>query len=99
MIRFCWLGFLPLICFFNVRSRDEDGEPLMDFDDEFQSDQEPQADNHLLDDEDDGDWHSCERSPTPILNESDSKSKRKKFALKDKKEELEGGQEGAKWGW
>ncbi|PWA65684.1 Transcription factor IIS [Artemisia annua] len=76
--------------------RDEDGEPLMDYDDGFQSDhgddnnhQQHQQPHHLidenLDDElDDNDWNNDRqnRSPTPVYNESDSKSKPRKRLIK-----------------
>ncbi|KAL1809114.1 hypothetical protein DCAR_0728646 [Daucus carota subsp. sativus] len=60
--------------------RDEDGEPLMDLDDAYQSDQEPQPET-LVDDVDDADWRRRERSPTPVYNE-DSKSKPRKRLIK-----------------
>ncbi|GMH07074.1 hypothetical protein Nepgr_008914 [Nepenthes gracilis] len=69
--------------------RDEDGEPLMNYDD-VQSDEEPLQDE-LNDDvhdfrinEDDGNWLQ-ERSPTPVYNESDPsdhKSKGRKRLIK-----------------
>lgn len=72
--------------------RDEDGEPLMDYDDEYQSDHGDDNNNqnqHLLDDNlddefEDNDWQSNrpERSPTPVFNESDSKSKPRKRLIK-----------------
>ncbi|XP_024995465.1 protein IWS1 homolog 1 isoform X1 [Cynara cardunculus var. scolymus] len=72
--------------------RDEDGEPLMDYDDGFQSDHGDDNNNqqqHLLDDNlddelEDNDWQSSrqERSPTPVFNESDSKSKPRKRLIK-----------------
>ncbi|KAK9076028.1 hypothetical protein SSX86_004358 [Deinandra increscens subsp. villosa] len=76
--------------------RDEDGEPLMDYDDGFQSDHGDDNNNnninqhqHLLDDNledelEDNDWQSNrqERSPTPVFNESDSKSKPRKRLIK-----------------
>ncbi|KAL0447722.1 UNVERIFIED_CONTAM: protein IWS11 [Sesamum latifolium] len=59
--------------------RDEDGEPLMDFDEDVQSDRdEPQQ--HLLDDLDDSLYESHERSPTPVY--SDSKAKPRKRLIK-----------------
>ncbi|CAL5429462.1 unnamed protein product [Camellia sinensis] len=67
---------------------DEEGEPLMDFDDDIQSDHEPQRHDHNnllddnLDDEDDDAWRRQERSPTPIHNDSDSKSKPRKRLIK-----------------
>ncbi|KAI3706918.1 hypothetical protein L6452_25002 [Arctium lappa] len=72
--------------------RDEDGEPLMDYDDEFQSDHDDANNDqhqHLLEDTlddelEDNNWQSSrqERSPTPVLNESDSKSKPRKRLIK-----------------
>ncbi|GJU15406.1 protein IWS1 homolog 1 [Tanacetum coccineum] len=73
--------------------RDEDGEPLMDYDDGFQSDhgddnqqQQPQhlIDENLEDELDDNDWDNDRqnRSPTPVYNESDSKSKPRKRLIK-----------------
>ncbi|CAK9153235.1 unnamed protein product [Ilex paraguariensis] len=67
--------------------RDEDGEPLMDYD-EVQSEDEHQVDPNpnLLDDNlDDDDWgrqQREDRSPTPVFNESDSKSKPRKRLIK-----------------
>ncbi|CAK9173460.1 unnamed protein product [Ilex paraguariensis] len=71
--------------------RDEDGEPLMDYD-EVQSDQEPLddprpnlLDDNLDDDDDDDVWRSQrreERSPTPVYNDSDLKSKPRKRLIK-----------------
>ncbi|KAG5524328.1 hypothetical protein RHGRI_031112 [Rhododendron griersonianum] len=64
---------------------DEDGEPLMDFDDDVQSDPEPQQggdDRNLVDDEDEDDWRREERSPTPVYNQSESKSKPRKRLIK-----------------
>ncbi|KAI5656376.1 hypothetical protein M9H77_25169 [Catharanthus roseus] len=63
--------------------RDEDGEPLMDYDDDMNSDQEPQGQDHNLlddnfDDEDEG-WNR-ERSPTPVHD--DYKSKPRKRLIK-----------------
>ncbi|KAI3468585.1 hypothetical protein Pfo_025248 [Paulownia fortunei] len=59
--------------------RDEDGEPLMDFDEDIQSDRdEPQQ--HLLDDENDVVYDRRERSPTPVYN--DSKAKPRKRLIK-----------------
>ncbi|PIN20152.1 hypothetical protein CDL12_07168 [Handroanthus impetiginosus] len=56
--------------------RDEDGEPLMDFDEDIQSDrEEPQQ--HLLDDEDDAFYDRRERSPTPVYNDSNSKPRKR----------------------
>ncbi|KAK6947361.1 Transcription factor IIS, N-terminal [Dillenia turbinata] len=64
--------------------RDEDGEPLMDFD-HIQSDGEPEQHQHdLLDDEDVGDWRQRDRSPTPVhdFDDSSSKSKPRKRLIK-----------------
>ncbi|XP_052170147.1 protein IWS1 homolog 1-like [Diospyros lotus] len=66
---------------------DEDGEPLIEFDGDFQSDEEPQAGNHNLlddnfDDEEDDGWRRQERSPTPVYNESDAKLKPRKRLIK-----------------
>ncbi|KAL7166764.1 hypothetical protein ACSBR2_037442 [Camellia fascicularis] len=62
---------------------DEDGEPLMDFDEDVQSDTEPQGDDrNLVDDEEEDDWRRRERSPTPIYNDSDAKSKPRKRLIK-----------------
>ncbi|XP_047327795.1 protein IWS1 homolog 1 [Impatiens glandulifera] len=71
------------------RYRDEDGEPLMDFDDEgVQSDQEQRVDhfNYREDTglEGDVDLRRQDRSPTPVFDQSDSKSKpRKRLVKKD----------------
>ncbi|KAK3017667.1 hypothetical protein RJ639_003984 [Escallonia herrerae] len=70
----------------NDTYRDEDGEPLMDpLNDDVLSDQEPLMDP--LDDDDDvdvggDDWRRRERSPTPVFNESESKSKPRKRLIK-----------------
>ncbi|XP_071701962.1 protein IWS1 homolog 1-like [Rutidosis leptorrhynchoides] len=74
--------------------RDEDGEPLMDYDDGFQSDHGDDNDNNnndeqhhqlfddnLEDEIDDTDWQS-NRESTPVFNESDSKSKPRKRLIK-----------------
>ncbi|KAF5801630.1 putative transcription regulator IWS1 family [Helianthus annuus] len=67
--------------------RDEDGEPLMDYDDGFQSDHDDNNNNNnnqheqFLDDDVD-DWQS-----TPVFNESDSKTKRKRLIKKSTAEE------------
>ncbi|XP_057466818.1 protein IWS1 homolog 1-like [Actinidia eriantha] len=61
---------------------DEDGEPLMDFDEDVQSDPEPQGDDHNLLDVDDDDAWRRERSPTPVYNDSDAKSKPRKRLIK-----------------
>ncbi|KAJ9555184.1 hypothetical protein OSB04_009798 [Centaurea solstitialis] len=62
--------------------RDEDGEPLMDFDNGFQSDHDDDGNN---------DWQSSrrDRSPTPVFNGSDSKSSkpRKRLIKKSTAEE------------
>ncbi|KAM7525478.1 hypothetical protein LguiA_015380 [Lonicera macranthoides] len=65
---------------YNDPYRDEDGEPLMDYDD-IQSDQEPEVgnNNNLLDDDDD---LPLDRSPSPSFNDSDSKSKPRKRLIK-----------------
>lgn len=73
--------------------RDEDGEPLVDYDDGFQSDDGDDNNNqqqqHILDDNlddelEDIDWQSSrqERSPAPVVNDSDSKSKPRKRLIK-----------------
>ncbi|XP_057976853.1 protein IWS1 homolog 1 [Malania oleifera] len=65
---------------------DEDGEPLMDMEEQIDSDQdEPQ--HQLFDDdiEDDDDWRQRDRSPTPVYNDSepsDLKSKPRKRLIK-----------------
>ncbi|XP_020959228.1 protein IWS1 homolog 1 [Arachis ipaensis] len=67
--------------------RDEDGEPLMDYDD-MQSDPEPEPhhDDALLDDYEDegdgGDWRRRERSQTPVYDHDSSKSKPRKRLVK-----------------
>lgn len=74
------------VCYFfnfseECRFRDEDGEPLMDYDDDMNSDQEAQGQDHnLLDDnfEDEG-WNR-DRSPTPVHD--DYKSKPRKRLIK-----------------
>ncbi|GFP79316.1 protein iws1 homolog [Phtheirospermum japonicum] len=58
----------------NEPYRDEDGEPLMDFDEDTQSDEPHQ---HLLDDEDDANY---DRPPTPVYN--DPKAKPRKRLIK-----------------
>lgn len=76
--------FLFVICsifFEECRFRDEDGEPLMDYNDDMNSDQEAQGQDHnLLDDnfEDEG-WNR-DRSPTPVHD--DFKSKPRKRLIK-----------------
>lgn len=72
-----------IVLFDLCRYRDEDGEPLMDYDDDMNSDQEPQGQDHNLlddnfDDEDEG-WNR-ERSPTPVHD--DYKSKPRKRLIK-----------------
>ncbi|XP_027080973.1 protein IWS1 homolog 1-like isoform X1 [Coffea arabica] len=62
--------------------RDEDGEPLMDYDDDVNSDheQDQQQHHHLLDDdeEDDDGWNRRERSPpTPVHDEYKSKPRKR----------------------
>ncbi|KAL3500019.1 hypothetical protein ACH5RR_039112 [Cinchona calisaya] len=63
----------------NDQYRDEDGEPLMDFDDDMNSDHEPDQQRHLLDDDDenDGGWNRRERSPTPVHDEYKSKPRKR----------------------
>ncbi|XP_055819776.1 protein IWS1 homolog 1-like isoform X2 [Solanum dulcamara] len=63
--------------------RDEEGEPLVDFNEDVQSDQE-QHDNFLdnLDDNDVWNQRQQERSPTPVYNESYHKSKPRKGLIK-----------------
>ncbi|XP_051151635.1 protein IWS1 homolog 1 [Andrographis paniculata] len=63
----------------NDPNRDEDGEPLMDFDDDFQSDRDEPR-HHLLDDEDDTMYNHRERSPTPVYD--DLKAKPRKRLIK-----------------
>ncbi|XP_051146139.1 protein IWS1 homolog 1-like [Andrographis paniculata] len=64
----------------NDPHRDEDGEPLMDFDADFQSDQDEPR-HHLLDDEDDDTMYNRrERSPTPVYD--DFKAKPRKRLIK-----------------
>lgn len=77
------LGFYTLELFIFVCGessyRDENGEPLMDFDEDVPSDgDEPQQ--YLLDDEDDGVDDRRERSATPVYN--DSKVKPRKRLIK-----------------
>ncbi|XP_052209479.1 protein IWS1 homolog 1-like [Diospyros lotus] len=66
--------------------RDEEGEPLMDFDEDFQSDPEPGGvsdhNHHLLDDDEDDNWRRRQRSPTPVYNDLGSKSKPRKRLIK-----------------
>ncbi|GAB4850658.1 hypothetical protein Ancab_029969 [Ancistrocladus abbreviatus] len=69
--------------------RDEDGEPLMDYDDVQSDDEQPQDDlngevHDFNNDDDDGNWGQ-ERSPTPVYNDSepsDQKSKGRKRLIK-----------------
>lgn len=63
--------------------RDEDGEPLMDFDD-IQSDREPSPEPQRLDDfeEDVDDWRGRERSQTPVYDNDPSRSKPRKRLIK-----------------
>ncbi|XP_076906986.1 protein IWS1 homolog 1-like [Bidens hawaiensis] len=57
--------------------RDEDGEPLMDFDEGFQSDHDNNNNDNLEDDvEDNNDWQ------TPAFNDSDSTSRPRKRLIK-----------------
>ncbi|KAI8538894.1 hypothetical protein RHMOL_Rhmol09G0139000 [Rhododendron molle] len=74
---------------------DEDGEPLMDFASDVQSDTEPQQggdDRNLINgDEEENDWRREERSPTPVYKESDSKLKpRKRSIMKNLEADKEG---------
>ncbi|XP_057448682.1 protein IWS1 homolog 1-like [Lotus japonicus] len=65
-------------------NRDEDGEPLMDYDD-VQSDREPspEPNNNLNDFEEDvDDWGNRERSQTPVYDNDSSKSKPRKRLIK-----------------
>ncbi|KAL3635773.1 Transcription factor iws1 [Castilleja foliolosa] len=56
--------------------RDEDGEPLMDFDEDVQSDRdEPQQ--QFLVDEDDAGYDRSQRSPTPVYNDSNAKPRKR----------------------
>lgn len=68
---------------FILRYRDEEGEPLVDFNEDVQYDQE-QHDNFLdnLDDNDVWNQRQRERSPTPVYNESYHKSKPRKGLIK-----------------
>ncbi|XP_022878553.1 protein IWS1 homolog 1-like [Olea europaea var. sylvestris] len=62
--------------------RDEDGEPLMDFEEDVQSDRDERGLDILEDGNDDG-WYNNdqrERSPTPVYN--DSKAKPRKRLIK-----------------
>ncbi|XP_024028677.1 protein IWS1 homolog 1 [Morus notabilis] len=65
--------------------RDEDGEPLMDYDD-IQSDRErsPEPNHHLLDDDEDDNWRGRERSQTPVhdADASGSRPKPRKRLIK-----------------
>ncbi|CAK8540282.1 unnamed protein product [Lathyrus sativus] len=64
--------------------RDEDGEPLMDYDD-VQSDGEATPEPQQLDDfeeEDVDDWRGRERSQTPVHDTDSSKSKPRKRLIK-----------------
>ncbi|KAK7366996.1 hypothetical protein VNO80_09001 [Phaseolus coccineus] len=65
--------------------RDEDGEPLMDYDD-VQSDREPSPEpRHQLDDyEDDvnGEWRGRDRSQTPVYDNDAARSKPRKRLIK-----------------
>lgn len=78
---------IQLIVSAGFRYRDEDGEPLMDYDD-IQSDRDrsPEPNQHLLDDldEDDGWRGGRERSQTPVhdADASASKSKPRKRLIK-----------------
>nr|XP_043607323.1 protein IWS1 homolog 1-like [Erigeron canadensis] len=77
----------------NDMYRDEDGEPLMDPDDGFQSDQgdddfsnQNQYNHHLVDDNledeiEEDDWNK-EPPPPPVYNESDSKARPRKRLIK-----------------
>lgn len=55
--------------------RDEDGEPLMDFNDIQSDPDEPQQ--QLLDDEDDTLYDRRERPPTPVYNDSKAKPRKR----------------------
>lgn len=64
--------------------RDEEGEPLVDFDDDVRSEGEQPHD--LLDDIDDAVYDRRERSPTPVYDGSNSKPRKrliKKSAVKE----------------
>lgn len=86
---FVFFFVISLIFFLCFRYRDEDGEPLMDFDD-VQSDRElsPEPNQQgLMDDleEEVGDWRERDRSQTPVYdNDSSSmlKSKPRKRLIK-----------------
>ncbi|CAA0812067.1 Transcription elongation factor (TFIIS) family protein [Striga hermonthica] len=68
--------------------RDEDGEPLMDFDEDIQSDgDEPHQD--FLDDVDGAGYDRAQRSPTPVYD--DSKSKPRKRLIKKSSSGIESG--------
>lgn len=85
------LGFFTIQLVFlcgEFSYRDEDGEPLMDFDEDIQSDRdEPQQ--HLLYDEDDAVYDRRERSPTPVYN--DSKAKPRKRLIKKSSSDKDSG--------
>ncbi|XP_027360880.1 protein IWS1 homolog 1-like isoform X2 [Abrus precatorius] len=63
--------------------RDEDGEPLMDYDD-VQSDREPSPEPNQLDDfdEDVDDWRGRDRSQTPVYDTDPARSKPRKRLIK-----------------
>lgn len=63
--------------------RDEDGEPLMDYDD-VQSDREPSPPPNQLDDyeEDVDEWRGRDRSQTPVYDNDPSRSKPRKRLIK-----------------
>ncbi|XP_057810042.1 protein IWS1 homolog 1-like isoform X3 [Salvia miltiorrhiza] len=68
----------------NDAYRDEEGEPLVDFDDDVRSEGEQPHD--LLDDIDDSVYDRSERSPTPVFNDSNSKPRKrliKKSSIKE----------------
>lgn len=73
------LGFENKCCYFlggEISYRDEEGEPLMDFDEDVQSEGD-QSHQHLLDDIDDAVYDRRERSSTPVYSNSNSKPRKR----------------------
>lgn len=64
--------------------RDEEGEPLVDFDDDVRS--EGDQPHELLDDIDDAAYDRSERSPTPVYNDSSSKPRKRLIKKSSAKE-------------
>ncbi|MCI15550.1 protein IWS1, partial [Trifolium medium] len=71
----------PFVFIFRARYRDEDGEPLMDYDDDREVSPEPQQIDDFEEDNID-DFPGRDRSQTPVYDTDPSKSKPRKRLIK-----------------